>query len=324
MSQVPTQAPEAAKTVSPEAVATRPAEITTETPGMDGKKLEVPGAKVEEAPKEEVAKPKEEEKPEDKRFASKFAALSKKEKAIVDRELKLKAREKEIEAKYSTATSFQDKLLADPITVLKENLGDNWYQNLTNLVVRDGKKGPEWEIAQLKRQMAAEKEEQAKSKAAEEEKLRAQAEENVKAQQKQVLGQIGKLITQGGERFELTANHPEGAELVFNTIESHYHETAEAGEPKILSYEEAADAVEKYLEEEALKWAKLKKLQGKLTPAQEKAKSEGAPAPANTPKADAPKTLTNSMETQAPTPKDMPVFSVEDSKKRAAQLLKWN
>ena len=70
--------------------------------------------------------------------------------------------------------------------------------------------------------------------------------------------EIGDFVKQNGEDYELIgASEAEG--LVYDVIEEHYNETG-----RILDLKEAADAVESYLEEEAGKLMKLKKISARL------------------------------------------------------------
>lgn len=92
------------------------------------------------------------------------------------------------------------------------------------------------------------------------------------------------------ETIKATNSVEDVVELITKTFEK---------DGRMLTVQEAADAVEDYLVEEALKIAKLSKIQQRLKPTAAPAKAAAAPAPTGAPKT-ATKTLTSSMNNSRP------------------------
>ncbi len=122
---------------------------------------------------------------------------------------------------------------------------------------------------------------------------------------------IKKALEAGGEEFELV-NALGGVDDVYGLIEAHYQETGE-----VLDVKEAAAKLETYLLEQAKKLVKAQKLKGLLTPenaAKEQNSGEKRPAP----------TLNPSLASPAAQPRTFDSRTIEESKRRAAQLIKWD
>jgi hypothetical protein len=270
--------------------------------GKDG----APEPPVLDAKAEETPEPKVEEKKDD-RFATKFAALARKERQIQAREQALKDQEK----KFQDFEEKRVKAKESPLPYLEE-LG--WsYQDLTQFILNDQKPSAEMIAKRAEAEVRRLREEQVeKEKKAQEEAKRTQEEAQTKA-----LAGVTRGITQYLEAnpstFELTKAHPEGSELVLNVMIAHHEKHG-----RVLSIPEATESVEKYLESETEKWMGLSKLQKKLKPKEEPAPSK----PELFKQAESPKTLTNAAQTQVPAPVDRPL-SLEESRQRAARMLKW-
>jgi len=87
------------------------------------------------------------------------------------------------------------------------------------------------------------------------------------------------------------------APLVISTIEQHFEATSQDGKPgKVLSFKEACDLVEKYLENEAMKAMSTKRLSAKGTPQPKVEPPAGGKQ--ETPAQQ--RTLTNTMSSSAP------------------------
>lgn len=257
-----------------------------------------------------------EEKKDDK-FAPKFAALAKRERAIVTREAQTKAKEKELETKYAPLMALEKEALESPQATAEKLWGKDWYQKLTNLVISDGKKGPEWEIESIKRQLKDKDDAEKKRVEDTAEKSAKDQAERVERETQDYVSKVRGFLTENAETYEFLNAHPEGAEIVFNVIEKHYVDTEKLGEARVLTVQEASEHAEKLLEEEAMKLTSLKKIKAKF----------GAPI-ATDPKPVLTKdpkttTLTNSIETSAPTPKDIPTLSIDESRHKAATMLRW-
>ena len=185
-------------------------------------------------------------------FASKFAALSRKEKALRERESDYESKFSEMERKLS---EYEDKnkepevdwehmLRNNPLKALEEaGLG---YDKLTELALNDGRLTPDMQMAAMREEI--ERDYRRKFEDLEERlsaKEEAEQEEYYNHVQDNFQNEIGDFVKQNGEDYELIgASEAEG--LVYDVIEEHYNEYG-----RILDLKEAADAVESYLEEES-------------------------------------------------------------------------
>ena len=198
-------------------------------------------------------------------FASKFAALSRKEKALRERESEYESKFEEMErrlADYEASSQepevdWEQMLRNDPLGALEEaGLG---YDKLTELALNDGKLTPDMQIAAMREEI--ERDYKRKFEDLEERlqaKEEAEAEEYYNNIQDNFQNEIGSFVRENGEDYELISAS-EADSLVYDVIEEHYNETG-----RILDLKEAADAVESYLEDEAGKLLKLKKISSRL------------------------------------------------------------
>lgn len=195
-----------------------------------------------------------------------YAILARKEKAIRQRDQQLKAREAAIKAQEDAAkltpptpsfdqSKFVDKerLTQDPFAVLSE-LGLS-YDQLTELAMNAPK--PEQlavlnEMKALKAEIAAMKGETKKS-------FEQQAQEQRNQAITQIRNEVKHLIT-NDVQFE-TIKATDSIDDVVSLIEKVYDKDG-----ILLSVEEAAQQVEDYLIDEAIKIAKLSKIQQRLQP----------------------------------------------------------
>lgn len=290
------------ETAQPEVVAegnfvTEGAEVAAE--GAEAPKVEEPKVEDTEAAKEQAA------------LASKFAALSKKEKQLREREKTLAAKFEqeraklvaESEGKLKNMVSLED-LRNDPLGAIDK--AGLTFEQFAQIVLNDGKPTQEMLLSQTEQKMLKKLEEL-------ENKLKAKDEESQKSKEQaareSLLGDIRKQIDTN-DKYEFI--RAEGAyDTIIETMEEYYNQTLESdGEGKILSIDEAADAVEAYLEQEAEKFLKLNKVQSKFQGKQEPVKTKTAPTLSNAVTSPAPKTSTRFM-------------SDDESKAEAARLLKW-
>ena len=245
-------------------------------------------------------------------FASKFAALSRKEKALRDREAEYEARFEDMQhrlAEYENQSSepdvdWESMLRNDPLGALEEvGLG---YDKLTELALNDGKLTPDMQLAAMREEMESEyrrKFEDLENRLTEKE----QAEENAyyDAVQNNFQEEIGSFVAQNPEKYELI-EASNANDLVFDVIEEHYNETG-----SILDIEEAADAVEDYLEQEANKFMKLRKISSRLgVDPRELEQLEQV-------------TLSNDHSAQVQYDGANRMLSDEESKARSARMLQW-
>lgn len=123
---------------------------------------------------------------------------------------------------------------------------------------------------------------------------------------------IRKTLESGGQEYELVTALG-GADEVYNLIEAHYQETGE-----VLDVKQAAAQLETYLLEQAKKIVKAQKLKGLLTPEdavkENKQAEEKKPAPS----------LNPSLAAPAAQPRSFDARTIEESKRRAAALIKWD
>ena len=245
-------------------------------------------------------------------FASKFAALSRKEKALRDRESEYESKFEEMErrlAEYEAQSQepevdWEHMLRNDPLRALEEaGLG---YDKLTELALNDGKLTPDMQLAAMRQEL--ENDYQRKFEELEERlnaKEQSEVESYYDAVQENFQDEIAGVVMSDPDRFELV-QASEASALVYDVIEEHYNETG-----RVLDIEEAADAVESYLEEEAGKLMKLKKLSSRLgiDPRELEAMEQV--------------TLSNDHSAQVNYEGANRMLSDEESKARAARMLQW-
>ena len=254
----------------------------------------------------------EEEGSSQDQFASKFAALSRKEKALRDRESEYESKFEEMErrlAEYEAQSQepevdWEHMLRNDPLRALEEaGLG---YDKLTELALNDGKLTPDMQLAAMRQEL--ENDYQRKFEELEE-RLNAKEQSEVESYydsvQENFQDQISGVVMSDPDRYELV-QASEASALVYDVIEEHYNETG-----RVLDIEEAADAVESYLEEEAGKLMKLKKLSSRLgiDPRELEAMEQV--------------TLSNDHSAQVNYEGANRMLSEEESKARAARMLQW-
>jgi hypothetical protein len=282
------QAPQAAPAVTETPVApVTPAPVAPEA------------APVVETPPVEAEK----EQKEDPKFASRFAALTRKEQAI-------RARENSVKERESKYTSYEEEMKiaeANPLAWLEKR--GYTFDKLTQLALNDGKKPADMQIQELREQLQREKEENEK-KAAED------AKKDVETKTQRFLSGVDEFLTAQSETYELLRTHDNGPQLVLDVMNEHQRVHG-----RILTVPEACEFIEKHFEAELdNKYGKLKKIQKKFGKAEEA--PAAPPASPEAPKAPSP-TLTNSLSTAVATPSSQPVLNPEDSKREAAKLLKW-
>ena len=278
---------------------------------------------IEETPQEEVILDQQEvETPEDP-MSSRFAALARREKMLHEKERQFKAsleeRErsfKEREAKYSGWEDADAALNEDPLAWLE---GKGWnYSKLTDkalgIQAEEQEYDPKSEIQKLREELAK-RDEDEKTRMEEKQTTEQQAVQEASLNEYRV--QIQNIVESDQDKYELI--NLKGAQEDILEVAIEYYQTHQ----KVISAEEAADLVEKYLEEEAatyLKATKFTNREEKQQPLQDTS-FENKPTPSPS------KTLTsnntagnNPMQTQT----HRRNLSEEESKKEAAKLLKWN
>jgi len=195
-----------------------------------------------------------------------FAALAKAKRALQVKERELAQREAALNGQPpAAADDVIAKLKANPLGVLQE--AGVTYDQLTEAILAN-QSNPD--IVGLKAEIKALKEELTGQLASRDQ----QAEMQVLAE---IRREAERLVQAEPEKYE-AIRLAKGEDYVKDLVHRTWKETGE-----LLSTEEAADLVENQLLEEALPFAKIKKVQSRLTPPVEQAVQTPAPQPkANT------------------------------------------
>lgn len=260
-------------------------------------------------------------------FASKFAALSRKEQEFkareATRESEYAAKQAEIaekQKKYSSYETLDADLASDKRKALEflKSKGIS-PEDLNELLVQEfnpneeekfkrmqsqSEKTLRKEIEELKLQF---EERETKKKESEESSAKEQHEKVVQ----KVMGDLTEFVNKD-ENYELIRNY-DSVGMVFEVIQQHYDAQVKAGTPeqmvKILTYKEACDAVEGHLEEQVSKAYEAKRArQSPKNPEQDIKKTS--------------QTLSNTLASEVPVNGDKQL-SNEDSLKNAAKMLRF-
>lgn len=256
-----------------------------------------------------VEVPPEEPKEETPQVSSQLALLARREKAlrakqqqqeqaIKAREDALKAKEEQLLAKereYSNGYMPKDFIKQNPLKVLAE--AGVSYDDLTQQVLNQSQTNPytEAQIAKLEAQIARLTEEAENSK----KQYSSQQEQAVEAAMKQIKMDVRQLVSKDPsyETIKATNSIDDVADLIRQTYEKDGY---------IMSVEDAAQEVEDYLIEEALKLDKIQKIQQRRQ--QSQAQPSNAPTTVNVKQTQGPlnkqpqqmKTLTNQIASSRP------------------------
>ena len=278
---------------------------TSEAPATEGQTTKGEGA---DAPKaSEATEPETKEDP----LSTQYAVLARKEKAlrakVQSQEASIKAKEdalaareaaiKAKEAEYADGYIRKDKLKADPYGTLLD--ADVSYDDVTQQAL-NSPQDPRViaHIKKLEAELRSHKQEVAEM----DKQRKAEQQESQTKQYQQAVAQLkrdAERLVKGNEAYEMierTGSHDDVVQLIERTFKEDGH---------VMSVEDAAQEVEKYLEEEAYKLSQANKIQKRhkaLAPAPTKtseaesgsqaAKSEGTKQPQ--------KTLTNQMSAGRP------------------------
>lgn len=257
-----------------------------------------------------------------------FAALAKRERALLEREKSLKeqaSRYADLEAKEKARRENPDTLLADygytfdDLIKRKANGGKMTAEQLAQKAVDELESFKKQRDSDIKRQ---EEEKKASETKAQQEK-EAQAIEGFKSK-------IGEYLDTNKDKYELTLAQDDPVDLVYNVIDAHYENTKSTdGTGRILSFEEASNHVEKFFDSESEKLLSLSKIKSKVSP-KEAEPSEAADHPVNARRAAKESTtLSSDLQSRSESPKDEtplpkdPRAMIEESKRKAAALLRW-
>lgn len=231
-------------------------------------------------------------KPDDS--SSKFSALAKREKGLVQKQNEIKAREAAFAAKEAAISAREAEIAAREQRIKESD--ELWesdafgaiekrgysYQKLTDLMLSGQKVGEKKPVDPA--ELVAKKLEEFEKKQTERETAREaaqrKADEDAQKKQEEQLAvayetfknELSDFVKAHDADYELI-NLYDQAPLVVDTIQAYFDE-----HQKVLSHKEACDMVEKYLEEEAQKAMKSKK----FTKSSEPTKKEEKAAPSKT------------------------------------------
>lgn len=224
------------------------------------------------------------------KVSGRFAALSRKERAIVQRQQEVQAKEADLAKREAALKAFDDQWKADP-TKAAESRGLT-YAEWTQRVLNDGKPSPESEVAGVREDVARlRKEREDEKEAAHQAAIAAE-----KASYEKVMADfhsgVKSFVKANSEEYELVNLHQGADDLVIATIEEHFERTKE-----ILDTKKACEMVEKYLEDQVIKSTETKKFKAKATPQPE---ADPKQSPTKPTAASQQKTLSNNMTASAP------------------------
>lgn len=246
---------------------------------------------------------------DDRQVKKAYALLAKKERglALKAHDLAQKAEAmRERQAEFEAWNKAKDNAKRDPVTHLKALYGDDWYDKLTEFKLSGGKVTPELVAASVDERLEAFEKKQEAQRLKDAEAAKAQ----VAAEEAKVLSQwradVTGYVKQNAEAYELI-NHFEVHDRVTAKIESEFAKTQ-----KLLTPKEAADLVEKDLEERGSKSKKLGKAPATPAPAVTTAEKRTDPLQR--------RTLSNDMTASTPATRPPPVDDKE-RRKRALEAM---
>jgi hypothetical protein len=235
------------------------------------------------------------------RDGARFAELAKRQRELTQRQLEIKAKEERLNPIEQALSKSKE----NPLAAL-EALGMT-YEDLTHYILSEGKEpGPEDKLAAIEKRLND-------RETAEREAREKEANERVEATLSQFKGSIASAAKADPAAYEMIlAMGDYGTELVFDTVSEYFQSNQQ-----VLPLETALQAVESYLEGEALKVAQANKIKARLLPptAKETDKSPERQSGQQT------VTLTNKLVSSASDGTKR--LSEEESKRAAAALLRW-
>lgn len=236
-------------------------------------------------------------------LSTKYAAMARKEQVLRKRDLELKAREAEIEKRQKTYESdyVPRSKVGELLQQNPESLGLSWDQ-ITQLVLNQPK--PEdvaFQKLQAKIQSLEDNQSQVKTEIE-------QQQQRAYTQAVEQIRQDAKGLIESDPAYE-TIKEEDAAEAVVELIEKTYKEKG-----ILLDTADAANQVEEFLLNRALKLARLSKVQAKLNPPPVEAPAPEKRTLAQAVKVQPQQTLTNAMQASSQPPK-----SARERRDRAIQ-----
>lgn len=261
------------------------------------------------------------------KFASKFAALTRKEKESTekwkakDAEYATKLADIEEKAKkYAPLENLDKELSTDKRKALDFLLSKGLtIDEIGQMLMDEANPDPEVKfkrsVTEAEAKMQARIDALEKSLTDKEERKKSQEEEDVKKQHEKIVQGVMSDLTEfvnKTEDYELIRTY-NNVDMVYQVMNAHYLEQVDKGIPdqliKILSYKEACDAVESHLEEDVTKKYEAKRaLKAPKEPKQE-------------PK-QATQTLSNTLSSEVPVSGERQL-SKEERIKEAGKMLRW-
>jgi hypothetical protein len=242
-------------------------------------------------------------------FSSKFAALAKREKKILDQLNELKATKGEVDK----INSLRSKVKENPLSLLDE-FGITMEQLLTSSLGADAPAEEVNELDLLRKEIEAIKRSETErldaDRKAREDADNARIEEAITSHKLKIQDTVSKEP----DKFELiTLKGEDGLDLIWQVTETYWEQQG-----RVLSPDEAAMMVENYLEDEAKKLFSVKKLGAKIEPKVNQSLTESHINPFK----QGYTTLTQELQT-SPQSKAYAPVDLEESKARAAAMLRW-
>jgi hypothetical protein len=271
----------------------------------------------------------------DQKVTDKLQALIQRERLAVQKEKLARQKEAEVESKLARIQEFEERKARlrekpDRESILSTlGLLDLSPEHLTKSLMDNGELPPEVHIKRIEDKFEAfqsQQEEEAKKRADEAQK---QAQEQESAAVDRFKGDINTYLTDNKDRYELIGFEGQ-QDLVYEVINEHYTRTLRAhmeeletiGEDtskavgKVLKISEAADKVEKYLEEKYEKSRDLNKVKTLWGAVPKEAIKNAVQEKAGQHKSQPPKTLTNNLSA-TPTAPRKTALSDEERVQRA-------
>lgn len=262
-----------------------------------------------------------------------LSVLLQREKKALEMERRAKQRELEAETKYSSLSErekrvqeFESLKSTNPMKAL-ELLGLS-YKDLTELAMNDGEVPDSVQVRKLKEEFEAFKKAQEDGSRQAIEIERRTSEQRETKILEDFKSSIQKTVEADSKKWELI-NFDGQSSMVFDIIDAHYNRTLnpETGIGEIMSTEDAADRVEKWLRE--TKYAKAHevdffKSKFQSSPTEARASNSGARGPSELkfetkphPGYQAPRTLTNQLSA---TPAKPPTGMLTDDQRVAKAI----
>lgn len=227
-----------------------------------------------------------------------FEILAKKESQLVRQQMEMKKEREEVEkmreAMSKDREEYQRYQERKKLAKLNPNLAlEDYglsYEELTQFQLNGGVPQGEVIAKSVKEQLEQFRKDHEATLAKDRDAQKKQAEEQYQAQVEEFKVNMTDFIVEKADEFELI-NKYKTYDLVYTTITEHFENTKKEGKPRVLSTKEAADLVEKHLEDLVDQGLKSKKFSNRTKPTDPQTPQETREQVA--------KTLTNSMNSSS-------------------------